>query len=111
MSTFKDQLERLTTAKHKLAVWEALVSYLDDNFLSKDGRDASKGLLADECVEERVPEGTIDDVMNEIIEGSLSNIQAEISAIESSEVKHGTGKKGKKVTSKAAGQEDTSTAA
>ena len=86
MATLKEQLEKLTSLKHRLAVWEALHAHLDDTFVSKDGRGASKAIKAIGCPVERVPEETIEDVLQAIGDGPITELKAEIDEIEGQQV-------------------------
>lgn len=85
-TTLKQQLEELTTLKHRLAVWEMLAAHLDDNFLSKDGRAAAKALRVTDCLVERVPEAVVEEIMMGLGEGSIASIKREIERIESQEI-------------------------
>ncbi len=86
MPTLREQLDKITGLKHRLAVWEAISAFLDDNFLSKDGRQAPKGLKVPDCAPEVVPESTVEDVMQAIGKGPIADLQEEIAAIENQEV-------------------------
>lgn len=86
MPTFKNQLENLTQLKHKLAVWEAVYSLLDEQFVTKDGRSASRIIKAPDCMVERVSEDTIEDVLQTIGDGPISELKKQIAAIEDQEV-------------------------
>lgn len=86
MATLKEQLEKLTNLKHRLAVWEAMHSHLDEQFVSKDGRGAQKAIRVPNCPVEVVPEETIEDVLQAIGEGPISELKAQIDEIENQEV-------------------------
>jgi hypothetical protein len=86
MPTIKDQIDKLTELKHRRAVWEAITTYLDDNFLSKDGRAAPKALKVPDCLVELVPESTVESVMQALGEGPLLELGQSIEAIENQEV-------------------------
>lgn len=86
MATLRDQLHNLTRLKHRLAVWEALHAYLDENFVAKDGRPAQKSLKVPDCLVDVVSEDEIEDVMKALAEGPVTDLRAEISAIENQEV-------------------------
>lgn len=95
MPTFKDQLGKLTRTKQEVAVWETLLEYLTENFVSRDGTPAKKGILADECIQPKVPEEVIEDIVDEITEKHLNILNSTIHDIETAEVKNakkGTGK-------------------
>jgi hypothetical protein len=84
--TLKESIDELTKLKHRLAVWEAMSSFLDDNFLSKDGRKAPRALKVPDCLVELVSEDTVESVLQAIGEGPISDLQKEIATIESQEV-------------------------
>lgn len=86
MPTLKDQLEELTKLKHRLAVWEAIHATMGERFLSKDGRPAPEGLRVPNCPIELVSEDTVEDVLQNIAEGPISDIQTQIDHIENREV-------------------------
>jgi len=86
MPTLKDQLEELTRLKHRLAVWEAIHAVMSERFLSKDGRHAPGGIRVPNCPVELVTEDTVEDVLQNIAEGPISDIQTQIDEIEGQEV-------------------------
>ena len=86
MSTLKEQLERLTALKHRLAVWEAIHHHLDENFVAKDGRGALKAIRVPDCQVEVVPEETIEDVLQAVGDGPIAELKAQIDEIENQQV-------------------------
>ena len=92
-TSFKEQLDKITDARQKLAVWETMISYLDENFISKDGRPAKKGILADGCIVPTVPEEVVEAIMDGVREGPIAEIETMINRIETSEVKNAKVKK------------------
>ena len=86
MPTIKAHIEKLTALKHRLAVWESLTQFLDENFISKDGRDAPKALKVTDCLVDTVPEETIESVFQAIGEGPISELSEQIRELESQEV-------------------------
>ena len=76
MPTLRDHLQQLTSLKHRLAVWEAAFAYLDDTFISKDGREA-KALRVPGCTEELVPESAIEEVLKTITKEYIEVLQRE----------------------------------
>lgn len=86
MPTLKQQLDKLTELKHKLAVWEATVFMMEETFLSKDGREALKGIRAPDCPVERVPESVIENIVNGMFSGAISELKKQIDNIENKEV-------------------------
>jgi predicted Fe-Mo cluster-binding NifX family protein len=86
MSTLKEQLERLTNLKHRLAVWEAVHAHLDEQFISKDGRKAQKAIKVPGCSVPVVPEETIEDVLQAVGDGPITELQGQIAEIENQEV-------------------------
>lgn len=86
MPTLKESIDQLTRRKHRLAVWEAVSAFLDENFLSKDGRSAPRALKVPDCLIELVPEETIESVLQAIGEGPVADLQQEIMMIENQEV-------------------------
>ncbi len=89
MPTLKERLDELTKLRHRLAVWEAAHSMLEEQFTSKDGRKAGKAIRVPECAIPVVPEETIEDVLRTIGEGPISEIREKIAEIESQEVVFG----------------------
>lgn len=91
MATFKEQIQKLEGLQHRLVTWEAIHSWLDENFIAKDGRPAVKALKAvDEngkklCYQELVPEETLEGVLREIGDGPIKDLRAQIAAIENEE--------------------------
>lgn len=84
--TLKEQLQHLTQLKHKLAVWQAVHSLLDEQFISKDGRKSGKAIRVPDCAVEVVPEETIEDVLQAIGDGPITELQEQIALIENQEV-------------------------
>lgn len=82
MSTFKEQLAYRTEVQHRLAVYEAAYSFLDDTFIPKDGRSTEKGLRVADCMVELVPPNVIEEVLRELAEGRIAELQAELALIE-----------------------------
>lgn len=93
MPTLREHLHYLDELKHQLAVWEAAFSYLDDNFISKDGREA-KGIRAPGSLDELVAEGTIEGVMKVLSDEHILKLKTEIEALESQDLvlKKGAGR-------------------
>lgn len=86
MTTFKQQQQRITDLKHELAVWEMLFNHLDSDFTSKDGRGVKHVLVAEGCLETRVPEAVVEHVLRTIHEDKMQTLQQEIDAIENQEM-------------------------
>lgn len=84
MPTLREQVEKLQKLKRRLAVWEALHYLADDKFISKDGRKVSGIKIPDSG--DLVPEDEIEDVLQNIAEGPIAELRAEILAIEEEEV-------------------------
>lgn len=84
--TLKEQIEKLASLRHRLAVWEALFAHLDENFVGKDGRSAPKAILAPGSTTEKVPEETIEDVIQAIGDGPISELRSQITEIENRQV-------------------------
>jgi predicted transport protein len=82
--SLKDQLEQLQKLKRRLAIWEAVHYLVDEKFVSKDGRKVS-GIKVP-GTGDLVPEEEIEDVLQNIGEGPIEDLRAEIDAIESLEV-------------------------
>lgn len=82
MSTFREQLDKLTSLKHRLAVWEAVYDHLDSTFVKKDGRGASKAIRVPNCIVEVVSEETIEDVLQAIGDGPIAELKEQITEIE-----------------------------
>lgn len=89
MATLKEKLKELTSKQHELAVWEAMYAHLDDNFVSKDGREA-KLIKVPDCLEEIVSEATIDQVLQNMAEGPIKGLRDAIAAIEGQEISGGS---------------------
>lgn len=84
MTTLKDRLENLQKLKRRLAVWEAIHYLADEKFVSKDGRHVSGIKVPDSG--EIVSEDEIEDVLQQIAEGPIKDLGAEIETIETQEV-------------------------
>lgn len=82
MTTLKEELQKLTALKHRLAVWEAVHSHLDDTLIGKDGRGAMKVLKVSDCLTEVVSEDTVEDVLQTIGDGPITELKKQISDIE-----------------------------
>jgi hypothetical protein len=86
MPTLKEQLEFLISFKHRLAVWEALFQYLDDSFVSKDGRPPQRAIKADGCTVEIVSEDIIEEILGFISNNPIKELKAKIDVVEQLEV-------------------------
>lgn len=86
MATLKEQLSKLTSLKHRLAVWEALHAHLDESFIGKDGKSATKAIRVPDCSVEVVPEETIEDVLQALGDGPISELREQIAEIENQQV-------------------------
>jgi hypothetical protein len=86
LPTLKEQMAQLVGLKHRLAVWEALAALMDDGFVSKDDRKASRAIRVPDCSIEVVPEDTIEDVIRTIGEGPIAELRDQISTIENQQV-------------------------
>jgi len=85
MSTLKEKLKELTLTQHQLAIWESMFAFLEDNFISKDGRDA-KLLRVPDSLQEIVPEEVIEDILEEMNNGPIQKLRARIEKIEATEI-------------------------
>lgn len=86
MPTLKEQLELLIAHQHRLAVWEAIFQYLDDSFISKDGRPPLKAIKAEGCSVEVVPEDVVEEILGSINEGPIKERKEQIADVEQLEV-------------------------
>jgi hypothetical protein len=86
MPTLKEQLDLLTSHKHRLAVWEAVFQYLDDSFVAKDGRPPQKAIKAEGCATEIVPEDIVEEILGYLSEGPIKDLKAKIATVESQEI-------------------------
>lgn len=86
MPSLKEQIEELTRLKHRLAVWETLADYLDQNFISKDGRNALKAIRAPGAHSEIVSEEMIESVLQALGEGPIAELNEQVKAIEDGEI-------------------------
>lgn len=84
MPTIKDQISDLQRLKRRLAIWEAIHLLVDEKFIRKDGRKVS-GIKVDDS-SDPVPEEEIEDVLQNIGEGPIAELKAQIEEIESQEV-------------------------
>ncbi len=84
MPTLKEQVAELRLKKRRLAIWEAIHHLVDDKFIGKDGRKVS-GLKEPETGD-IVPEEEIEDVLQNIAEGPILELRAEIQGLETQEV-------------------------
>ena len=82
MPTFKEQQRLLIQDQHRLAVWEMMFRYLEDNYISKDGRGAEKGIKVPGCIEDLVSQDTIEEIITSIAEGPIAQLRSNIDAIE-----------------------------
>jgi hypothetical protein len=83
--TLKEQIQELIKMKHRLAVWEAIYSLMDERFISKDGRKAS-AIRVPNCEVELVSEETIEAVLQAIGDGPIAEIQTQIDSIENQQI-------------------------
>lgn len=83
-STLKERLEQLEKLQRRLAIWEGIHSLVDEKFISKDGRKVSGIRIPG--ASNAIPENEIEDVLQQIGEGPIADLRAEILAIEESEV-------------------------
>jgi len=86
LPTFKEQQESLVKSQHTLAVWEFLYAHLDDNYISKDGRNVEKALRVPECLIDIIPEDTIDEILTSISADQISVLRSKIEAIQNQEL-------------------------
>ncbi len=93
MPSFREQIDELMRLKHRLSVWETIAGYLDENFVSKDGRKAPKAIRSPGAPQEVVPEETIESVLQAIGEGPIAELTEQVNAIENQEVILSGGKK------------------
>ncbi len=84
--TFKEQQKALTESQHKLAVWEFLYKFLDENFIARDGGNPKKAIKAYDCLIEIVPEDIIEDVLQYLAEDKIAPIQQTIKTINDQEM-------------------------
>lgn len=84
MPTLKDQVDELRKKKRRLAIWEAVHHLIDDKFIAKDGRKVSG--IKEPDTGDIVPEDEIEDILQNIAEGPIAELRAEINAIETQEV-------------------------
>ncbi len=94
MPTFKQQLEKLTDLQQRLAIWETLHNFLEENFTARDGTPAKKGIRAPGSHVEKVPESLIEDTLEFIETNHIADIKAEIEKFESNEVGTETSQEG-----------------
>lgn len=83
-STLKERLEQLEKLQRRLAIWEAIHALVDEKFVSKDGRKVSGIRIPGSS--SAIPENEIEDVLQQIGEGPITELRAEIQAIEETEV-------------------------
>lgn len=86
MPSLKEQIAALTTAKHKLAVWEVLYAHLDSSYVPKDSGVAQKAVRVSDCMVELVPPETIEEILQTLSEGPIKELQDEINTIENQEL-------------------------
>lgn len=86
MPTFKEQQMALVKDQHRLAVWEMLFQYLEDNYISKDGRDVEKGIRVPDCLIELVSEETVEEVLEQLTTGPIETLKKSIEDTENSHV-------------------------
>jgi hypothetical protein len=87
MPTLKEQLDELTGLKHRLAVWEAVHSMLEEQFTARDGRKTDvKAIRVPNCSIPVVPEETVEDVLQAIGDGPIKDLRAVIDEVEGRQV-------------------------
>ena len=88
MATLREIQQRLHSLNRRLAVWENIIQYLEQNFLPQDGEAAKLVLRSPACPAEfeRVLEEDIEEAIKSIIEGPLSELREEIQQREGREV-------------------------
>ena len=86
MPTFKEQQQALIKHQHLLAIWEYVYEHLDDNYISKDGREVEKGLRAPGCLVDLVPEDVIDEVLMSISAGPIEELKKRVDNIQNQEL-------------------------
>ena len=86
MPTLREQQEALVKTQHLLAIWEFLFAHLDDNYISKDGRNVEKALRVPGCLIDLVSEETIDEVLTSINVDCISKLKAQVEAMENQEL-------------------------
>ena len=86
MPSLKDQIAALTTAKHKLAVWELLYAHLDSSYVPKDSGTAQKAIRVTDCMAEIVPPEIIEEILRTLSEGPIKELQGEINTLENQEL-------------------------
>lgn len=84
MSTYKEVAEEIRTLRRRLAVWEAIHHVMDDKFISRDGRKAAAIKVLE--LAEAVPEEVIEDVLQNIAEGPISDLKEQIENLENQQV-------------------------
>lgn len=85
MPTFKEQQQKLVDAQHKLAVWEFLFSVLDNDYVSKDGRQVEKAIKVPDCLVDIVSEDTIEEILSEVT-SHIQGYQGLVYKIENAEI-------------------------
>jgi len=86
LPTLKDQQESLTKAQHHLAVWEVMYHYIDNNYVTKDGRNPDKAIKVPECLKAVVDEDTLEEILASISTGPIKDLKKSIEDIENMEV-------------------------
>jgi hypothetical protein len=86
MPSLKEQIAALTTAKHKLAVWEVLYAHLDSSYVPKDSGVVQKAVRVPDCMVELVPPEIIEEILQTLSEGPIKELQDEINLIENQEL-------------------------
>lgn len=84
--TFKEQQRALTEAQHRLAVWEALYRFIDENFIPRDGGNPKKAIMAHDCLVPVVPEDILEDVLKDLTQEKIKPIQMTIQKINDQEM-------------------------
>jgi len=86
MASLKDQIAELTSAKHRLAVWELLYAHLDSNYVPKDSGAPQKAIRVPDCAVELVPHEVIEEILQTLSDGPIKEQHEEIARIENQEV-------------------------
>lgn len=87
MSTVQETLEELQEKQHELAIYAALVEYLDGRYLPHAGAAAESTLLAADCTQPAVPQEAVEGVRDLLMENHVGPLEQQIATLMAKKVK------------------------
>ena len=87
MTTVQDTLDELQGKQHDLAIFAAVVEFLDGEFLPHSGTKARRVIQAEGCQVPTVPESAIESVRDLLMENHVGPIEQGIAKLMAKKVK------------------------